>query len=378
MPVFRFNRAIGIARGIKVFLNLESGVTRGPVPGAKKRKKQAKDARNKDARPKNPQLTEAEELRIARRRIRKRRKVLRSKDQEIYQLKNELRAARGQLRSDQDVSLAPQAPQGTQAAGESEEMGALPDFVVIGAQKCGTTSFYHLLVQHPDVEPAVLKELHYFDDRFEKGTEWYRRCFPPPEWKDGRRSITGEATPKYLFHSLAPERMAQVAPQARLIVLLRNPVDRAYSHYHHIVRNGGETRSFEEAMEEGMKQMPGEEDKASEREHRKNVVKQPRAYLSRGIYVDQLQRWSEFFGDEQMLVLKSEDFFKRKSDTMKLVMDFLDLPDWESEAEPESSKIRNKGRYTQPMDPAIRQRLDDYFRPHNQRLYEHLGVDFGW
>lgn len=127
-----------------------------------------------------------------------------------------------------------------------------------------------------------------------------------------------------------------------------------------------------------MNQTPGEKDKASEREHPKNVVKQPRAYVSRGIYVDQLQRWSKFFSDEQMLVLKSEDFFERELDTLKLVLDFLDLPDWEPKPQPEASKVRNKGLYKQEMDQATRRRLEEYFEPHNHRLYEYLGVDLGW
>jgi len=340
-----------------VFLSLESGVTRGAAPrqGAERRRVH-----------KHEKLSE--DLRIERQRDHTQKRELWQQRTEIFQLKNELGAIKESVESGQDVPLSPLAP------GESK-VGALPDFIVIGAQKSGTGRFHSLLVRHPNVRRAAVKEVHYFDnpERFRNGIEWYRRCFPPPTRENGRTTITGESTPAYLLNPLVPERMAEAVPQARLIVLLRNPVDRAYSHYHHIVRNGGETRSFEEAMEEGMKQTPGEEDKASEREHRKNVVKQPRAYLSRGIYVDQLQRWSEFFSDEQMLVLKSEDFFEHESDTMKIVQGFLGLPDWKPDRKPHKRKYAYK-----PMDPATRRRLEDYFRPHNQRLYEHLGVDFGW
>jgi hypothetical protein len=98
-------------------------------------------------------------------------------------------------------------------------------------------------------------------------------------------------------------------------------------------------------------------------------------------------RWSKFFDKEQMLVLKSEDFFKRPEEILKAVYAFLDLPDWEPEApEPRDERKkekrartkRNKGRYEQEMDPATRRRLEEYFEPHNRRLYEYLGVDFGW
>jgi hypothetical protein len=254
------------------------------------------------------------------------------------------------------------------------QTGALPDFVIIGAQKCGTTSLYRLLIRHPHVESAAVKELHYFDNLFDEDIEWYRQCFPQPRWKDGRRTITGESTPYYLFHPNAAMRMAEVIPRARLIVLLRNPVDRAYSQYNQQVRNGREILKFEEAIEAEKRRLHGEREKMLEDAHYASFNYQHFSYLSRGIYVDQLLRWSEFFDDEQMLVLKSEDFFGRPLETLKLILDFLDLPDWK----PEALETRNKGGYEQEMDPVTRRQLAVFFEPHNRRLYEHLGVDFGW
>ena len=263
--------------------------------------------------------------------------------QEIFRLKKELRASRRRAKDGPGDQPAPQVA-------VEPRTGALPDFVIIGGKKCGTSSLYNLLTQHPLIEPAASKELHYFDLLFDEGAEWYRRCFPAPRWEDGRWTITGEGTP-YMASRHAPERMAEVAPQARLITLLRNPVDRTYSDYQQVVRKGREPRTFEEAVE----------DETSE-------------YLSRGVYVDQLLRWSEFFDREQMLVLKSEDFFERPADTLRLILNFLDLPDWE----PDEAEVRNRGTYTEDMDPAIRRRLEEYFEPHNRRLYEYLGADLGW
>jgi hypothetical protein len=270
--------------------------------------------------------------------------------QEIFQLRRRLRAVKEQ-----------------RAEGDPE-IGALPDFVVIGASKCGTSFLYHLLIQHPHVEPAAAKELHFFDYLFDEGTEWYRRCFPAPRWKDGRRTVTGEATPM-LAHSLAPERMAQVVPEARLILLLRNPVDRAYSLYQHWVRNGVETLTFEEAIEAERTWRLGD----SRHEYRDDVEDVPFGYLSRSVYVDHLLRWMEFFPREQMLVLKSEDFFERPQATLRPVLDFLALPGWEPEAWDSGTR-----HHYDKMDPATRRRLEEYFEPHNERLYEHLGTDFGW
>ena len=216
--------------------------------------------------------------------------------------------------------------------------------------------------------------MHYFSLRFDQGLDWYRSCFPAPRQENGRSTITGEASPYYLFHPHAPRRMAEAVPRARLIALLRNPVDRAYSHYRMIVGFGREPLPFEEALTAEEARLSGEKAKmlADERYH--SFAHQYLSYLSRGIYVDQLIHWSKFFSDEQMLVLKSEDFFERTPETLKLVLDFLGLPDWE----PEAWKIILKGEYDQEMDPATRRRLEEYFEPHNRRLYEYLGVDLGW
>jgi hypothetical protein len=100
--------------------------------------------------------------------------------------------------------------------------------------------------------------------------------------------------------------------------------------------------------------------------------------VAKSIYVDQLLRWSKFFPKEQMLVLKSEDFFEHPQETLRRVFGFLDLPNWERESSQIAPKQRNKGRYDEKMDPATRRRLEEYFEPHNQRLYDYLGRDLGW
>ena len=168
--------------------------------------------------------------------------------------------------------------------------------------------------------------------------------------------------------------MAKVIPQARLIALLRNPVDRAYSDYQQVVRKGRETRTFKEAIRMEEARPPVRGAATSKRKDRAGLDSASRGYLSKGIYVDQLLRWSRFFGDEQMLVLKSEDFFERPAHTLGVVLDFLELPQWE----PPAWEVRNKGDYEQKMDPEVRRWLEEYFEVHNRRLYEYLGVDFGW
>ena len=250
----------------------------------------------------------------------------------------------------------------------------LPGFIIVGAQKCGTSSLYRALIQHPLVEPAGTKEVHFFDLNFGRGLSWYRSHFPPPSRREGRRTITGESSPYYLFHPHAAARIAQLVPRAKLLVLLRNPVDRAYSHYQHQVRRGRETLSFEEAIEAEEERLSGELETMLEDELYNSFHYQHFSYLSRGVYVDQLARWSKFFGKDRMLVLKSEDFFDRPQDALKTVQGFLDLP----ERIPESPEPFNTGSYEEVMAPSTRERLEDYFALYNRRLYEYLGANLGW
>jgi hypothetical protein len=289
---------------------------------------------------------------------------------------------RSKKRAQQEIFVAERGLGDSASRTREGEPGVLPDFVIIGGRKCGTTYLYHLLGQHPLVQPAASKELHFFDVHFDLGVEWYRRCFPAPRWEDGRRTITGEGTP-YLSHPLAPERMAQVVPGARLIALLRNPVERAYSDYQQVVRKGRETRTFEEAIVQEKRRSPGEEGDAPKRKAHADLGDARHGYLSRSTYVDQLLRWSEFFSREQMLVLKSEDLFEDPHQTLKIVLGFLGLPEWETEApeilrEQKARDKRNAGGYEGEMDPSPRRRLEEYFAPHNRRLYDYLGRDFGW
>jgi Sulfotransferase domain len=242
--------------------------------------------------------------------------------------------------------------------------GPLPDFVVIGTQKGGTSFFYRLVTEHPLVRGAAAKELHFFDNKFSEGVGWYRRCFSKGKRVDGYRTITGEASPSYLFDPQVPERMARIVPNARLIALLRNPVDRAYSHYQMEVRRGKEGRSFEEATEE---EMTSAEDEGN------TVVDVRYAYLRRGLYAEQLERFSFFANRDRLLVVKSENLFTRRLEVLERVLSFLRLPPFESTLAPPA------GRPTyEPMDPLTRRRLEGFFAPHNERLYDLLSTDFGW
>jgi Sulfotransferase domain len=255
----------------------------------------------------------------------------------------------------------------------------LPDFLIIGAQRCGTTSLQRYLIQHPCIAPAFRKEVHFFDKNLSKGTTWYREHFPSLLYKYyvttilRRRFMTGEASAAYIFYPHAPKRVLATVPRAKLIILLRNPVDRAYSHYQHEVSLKYETLPFDEAIARESERLHGEREKMLADQSYDSYSYRHHSYLSRGVYAEQLAIWMSLFSREQMLILQSEDFFARPASVFQKVLRFLDLPPWElSEYKPYNA------REYSTMNAATRRRLIDYFEPHNRRLRELVGQKFAW
>ncbi len=267
--------------------------------------------------------------------------------------------------------------------GVTTPMRLLPDFLIIGTQRGGTTSLYHYLQAHPCIELANTKDTHFFDKKYSKNMGWYRGHFPTVLEKayaqqvHKRPLVTGEASPSYLFHPHVPKRVAQALPHVKLIVLLRNPVDRAYSQYYHAIELGHETLSFEEAIEREEERIAKERAKILQDEHYYSQVYKHLSYLSRGIYDEQLQAWMKLFPREQFLILKSEEFYADPAATLKEVLTFLKVPVVEPQLRQKAYKQYNNTSHAE-MELATRARLVEYFKPHNARLYEFLGVDFGW
>jgi len=255
----------------------------------------------------------------------------------------------------------------------------MPDFLVIGAAKAGTTSLYSYLAEHPSLIPAFRKELYFFDVNYHRGPRYYRAFFPSKQQRrrvtkeTGSAAITGEATPCYLFHPRVAERVRRHAPNAKLIVLLRNPVDRAYSYYSMNHRRGVEQLSFEEAIDKEPERLDGELEKMMSDDHYFSRRRHHFSYLARGRYAEQLENWFASFPREQFLILSNSELKRDRSGTVQRALRFIGLP----EMELADTGRRNFIPYT-PMADATRQRLVEYFRPHNQRLQELLGREFDW
>ena len=245
----------------------------------------------------------------------------------------------------------------------------LPDFLVIGAQKAGTTALYAYLRWHPGIAGPSWKEVSFFDRHWWRGEAWYRGQFP---LRAGER-LVGEASPSYLFHPLAPERARSLVPGAKLVALLRDPVDRAYSQYQHEVALGREPLSFEDALAAEDERLVGEVER---------LIADPRAfsrawwdhtYTARGRYAEQLERWLEAFPREQLLVVRTEELGERPAETYASILAFLGAEPHELPHYP-----RVFDRDYEPMSAETRAALAATFAEPNRRLEALLGRELGW
>jgi hypothetical protein len=256
----------------------------------------------------------------------------------------------------------------------------LPSYVIVGAQKGGTSALYEYLVRHPLVGRSTNEEIQYFSLNYARGTNWYRGHFPTRaraalvRRRYGRELITGESSPYYLFHPHALERLRELLPDAKLIVVLRNPVDRAYSQYNHSRQMGCEPlETFEAGLAAEPDRLEGELEKMLDDPLYNSFSHYNHSYLARGLYVEQLERLYGLF-DERQILLETADALRGDTDTVfSRVLDFVGLPQHRLSHYPP----QNVRRYP-PMDSATRRRLVEYFTEPNERLYAFLGRDLGW
>jgi hypothetical protein len=275
--------------------------------------------------------------------------------------------------------------------GMTSSMRVMPDFLIIGGQRCGTSSLYYYLTEQHGIISAATKEVHFFDDFYTRGLDWYRAQFAATTYKyyieslRRRCFITGEASPYYIFHPHAPRRIAQVLAHVKIIALLRNPIDRAYSQHWLEVKGKYETLPFEEAIKREPERIAGEREKMLDDENYHSFNYRRYTYLTRGIYVDQLQHWMSYFPREQFLILKTEDLHNDLPGIMRQTLEFLGVrgdqidtnKDYKKYKVPSKKGFRNKDEAPK-MDAKLRSYLVEYFRPHNARLFEFIGRDFEW
>lgn len=263
----------------------------------------------------------------------------------------------------------------------SADRRMLPSFIIVGAAKCGTTSLYNYLIQHPNILPSSRKEVHYFDYYHHKGLKWYKSHFPLKEEADRRAKeingtvITGESTPYYFAHPLAAARAKALLPNARLLIMLRNPIERAISSYNNQVRLGIEKLpTFEAAVRAEATRIEGHEARLKSDPSYSSYEHKYFAYIRRGEYADQLEQWLQHYPIEQFTILQSEKFFADAAPCFKEVINALGIPEWR----PEKFKVFNAGGEYEQMDPALRQELEAHYKPQNEKLYSLIGKRFDW
>ena len=260
----------------------------------------------------------------------------------------------------------------------------LPDFLVIGTKKGGTTSVANWLVQHPQVVPMFPrfqrhKSPHYFDINYQRGQAWYRSHFPTAAARErhvGEAGLSrvGEASPYYMFHPAAADRIAETVPDVRLVAVLREPVSRAHSNYYDRVVAGTETLpTFEAAIDAEESRLTGVTDEWLAVPGHYSFSHDHHTYLARGRYAEQLRRFFDRLGREQLLVLPLEALKREPDKTFRRIEDHLGLDHHDVVLEERNVRSGNP-----PIDPATKERLTAYYEPYNRELAELLGEDYGW
>jgi len=250
-------------------------------------------------------------------------------------------------------------------------MRTLPDFIVIGAMKSGTTSLYNYICEHPCVLPAAYDEVGFFDDNFHLGLNWYRSLFPTKKQIDNTRqkegiAITGEDTPFYFWNKDARDRIQKLLPNVKLILILRNPVDRAFSEYNDVLKAKSVNSSFEEYIKSDLENIEN---------NPLNVIQcgQKNAIISRGIYFKQLEMWRELFPKEQIFIFDNNELSQKPVEIMNKVFKFLNLPDYNFQ-----KRFYIKQKRYEKMNDDTRKKLIEFYKPINEKLFNLIGEKYNW
>ena len=252
----------------------------------------------------------------------------------------------------------------------------IPDFLVIGAKRCGTTSLYQHLPEHPCISKSPHDNMGFFNDNFHLGVNWYKSFFPTTFTRNKIKSKFGDflafdVTTKYMEEESTANNVYQTKPNMKIIIILRNPVDRAYSQYHLSVRQTAERRSFEDVVEENMNRLNKESHEHYEIKPRFSAKEDN--YLKKGLYALQLRYWLKIFPRENILIVSTEEFESNQQIIYNKIFEFLNI----SKFEVKNTKKMEKGNYP-PIKSETRNLLLDYFRQHNHELFELINMKFDW
>jgi hypothetical protein len=247
----------------------------------------------------------------------------------------------------------------------------LPTVVIVGVKRAGTRRLYSNLLKHPRCFPAVEKEIDYFSEHPERSIAWYRSRFPLRRRVLRRGGQVLEVSPSYLPNPSALRRMKEVLPRTRIIVLLRDPVLRAFAHYEHQRTRFVESRGFEEAVAQELRNdaFPAQPGVALAAD-----AKSMLGYVSRGYYALQLELLLKVYTRNRVLVIDSASLADDMSAVCERVFDFMGLDSFDVEA----GKTSKRDVYQQKIDLRLADRLREHYRPYDEMLEEMLGRSFSW
>ena len=246
-------------------------------------------------------------------------------------------------------------------------IGSKPDFLIIGAQKSGTTSLFNYLIDYgKNFTPPLQKELYFFTEHFHKGFNSYEANFPV------FKKVTGEATPDYLFYHGAPKKIYEYNPNIKLVVILRNPTERAFSQYCHQnytwKTKASDPLSFSVAIREEEKRFHIDEKSKYFYEYKYY------SYKKRGIYIEQIKNWLKFFDKDKIHFIVLDELEQNFKQEIVNLMTFLNIERNNKEI---SNKIYNPSPKSE-MKEEDKAYLNSFFKSYNQELFDFLGKENIW
>ncbi|WP_170981523.1 sulfotransferase domain-containing protein [Nocardioides dongxiaopingii] len=265
-----------------------------------------------------------------------------------------------------------------------------PDFLVIGAKRGGSTSLYFDLLDHPSyvrlypppvpgLKDVATKGVHFFDSHHLEGMAWYRSYMPTRftrsvnTWRHGTPSVVGEASPYYLFHPSAAQRAHEALPDVKVVALLRDPVERTYSHWKERRRAGAEELDFVAALDAEPGRLAGERERLLADPAYRSYAWEQQSYLTQSRYAEALRPWLERYGRDRVLVAASEDYYADPLPVLRTIDDFLGVPPRDTS----TGAVRNQAPGA-PLEPEVRARLQAAFVDANRDLEELLGQRLPW
>ena len=261
-------------------------------------------------------------------------------------------------------------------SGISAPFRVLPNFLVIGVGRGGTTSLYEYLGQHNCITKSAYDEIGYFDDNFHLGINWYRSMFPTTFHKKKiiakyGNFLTFEVTPWYIRKPWITERIQDIVKNVKIIAVLRNPIDRTYSHYHLALRDNTISKSFDEIVDQDIDILKKSSSLDRDKNYFNNVVQN--SFLARSFYAEQLEHWFKIFNKKNILTVSSESLSKNTQNTLNIIFSFLNL---NHQNIPNLEKM-NVGKYP-PMSNTIHKKLFDYFYEYNEKLFDLIDERYDW